>query len=300
MEDAAMVSQRAGAAPDAGSTGEDAGMTGDRPGTEPGGAPPSTQPQSTQPSTTNAPPATKGPASACSRDMLRQRAEAYLEALGSGDTEPLNLAPEARYTENGSVQTIGLGLWLSRPKSQFARHVLDEVRCSSVTVAVVGDVLSRNILGLRLRLVNGQLLEIEAQVVWRNTSYYDPDALISAGNDLWPESVPEATRMSRDALMLLAEHYFDSTTNASLLPPRAPECRRRQNGAPFDGLEHCDVPASDRFEQLRFPVTDETAGIVTAIMLYRGHVGLYLIKAQSDTIQSIDVIGGANATNSGW
>ena len=233
--------------------------------------------------------------------MLQQRADAYLQAMSSGDIQSLNVHPEARYTENGQMQSLGLGVWLRRPKSECSRHAFDEPRCSSVTVSVVNDVLGRTILALRLRYLENQLLEVEAQVVPRNTAYYDPDALIPKGPDPWPQPVPAAQRMSREALLRLAERYFDSATDATLLPPHAPDCKRRQNGAPMAPSASCGVPAgTERFEQRRFPVTDELTGVVTAVVMYTGHVGMYLFKAHSDTVQNIEIIGGASTESSGW
>jgi hypothetical protein len=274
---------------------------------EPGSAQPSGQP-SGQP-TTQAPVQPQGPAAptdsaaanSCSRDTLRKRAAAYLQAMNTGDLQPLNLHPKARYTENGETQMFGLGQWLSRPKTEFARNVLDESHCTAVVVAVLGEALQRNIYGVRLRYVEDQLLEAEAQVVWRNVSYYDPDSLIPAGTDPWIEPVAAPARMTRDALIHLAERYFDSSTDTSLLPAHAPDCRRRQNGALLSGSGSCGVAAgNERFEQRRFPVIDEPNGIVTAIVYYRNYVGMYLFKAQSDTIQNIDVVGGAAADGTGW
>jgi hypothetical protein len=240
------------------------------------------------------------PAQGCTRDLLRQHADAYLQAMAQGDVKALNAHPEVRYTENGQTQTLGLGLWLSRPQPQFARHVLDESRCSSVTEAVLSDLRGRTVFGVRLRYVAEQLIDVEAQVVPKNSSYYDPDALIPSGVDRWLEPIASSARMSRDALVSLAEHYFDSSTDASLLPPHAPECKRRQNGTPLDTGD-CGSPAgNERFEERRFPVIDETAGIVTAIVIYRNFIGMYLIKAQSNTIQNIDVVGGAATASSGW
>lgn len=240
-------------------------------------------------------------ATSCTRDELIKRAAAYLQALASGDLQSLNLHPQARYTENGQTQTLGLGVWLARPKTQFARHLLDESRCSAVTVAVIGEGAQRIIYGVRLRYVEDQLLEIEAQVVYRNTSYYEPDALISMGPDPWTQLVPDSARMSRDDLIHLAERYFDSSTDASLLPPHSADCKRRQNGTLVDRDGDCgEAAGTERFEQRRFPVIDEQAGVVTAILRYKNFVGMYLFKAQSGTIMNIDVIGGANAASTGW
>jgi hypothetical protein len=238
------------------------------------------------------------PIKGCTRDALRDRAAAYLTAMASGDTTSLQLHPAVRYTENGQQQMLGLGLWLTHPKAEFARHVLDAVSCSTVTEAVLNDLQGRKVFGVRLRYVDEQLLEIEAQVVPKNTSYYDPDGLIASDPDPWLAPV---TPQSRDAMMRLADNYFDSSTDASLLPPSAPTCKRRQNGQLMGDNGSCNIPAGvDSFRQRRYPVIDEPNGIVTAIVLYRTFIGMYLFKIQGDTIQIIDVIGGANTAMSGW
>jgi hypothetical protein len=167
----------------------------------------------------------------CGRDALQKLASDYLAAMTAGSTAALRLHASVRYTENGQAQRLGLGIWSSRPRVEFARHIIDEARCSSVSVAVLGPELSRIVFGVRLRYVDQQLFEAEAQVVPRNGAYYEPAGLIPSGPDPWIEPVPEALRMSRDALNQLAADYFDATADTSLLPAHAPSCRRRQNGA---------------------------------------------------------------------
>lgn len=243
----------------------------------------------------------KTPAPGCSRDALRARAEAYLQAMSTGNLQLLNLHSAARYTENGDTQLLGAGLWLSRPTTQFSRHVLDESRCSSVTEAVLNTLQGRIVFGVRLRYAQEQLLEIESQVVVRNISYYDPDGVIPDGSDPWIESISAASRKPQDVLMQLAERYFDAAADESLLPPHAPACKRRQNGALMDDEGNCGArPGTERFEQRRYPVIDEDAGIVTAIVMYKTFVGMYLFKIQNGTIQNIDVVGGANTSDPGW
>lgn len=251
------------------------------------------------PAQTAPPPATTN--QACSRDALRDRAETYLRAMATGNTDSLKLHPSFRYTENGQVQTLGLGAWLTRPRSDFSRHALDETHCSTATEAVLEDVKGKIVLGVRLKYVDDQLLEAEAQVVVPNVAYYEPDSIPPMGADPWPQAVPDKNRTPDDALLHVAERYFSAQADASLLPPHAPECKRRQNGKLMDDSGNCGVaPGSARFEQLRYPVIDETAGIVTAITIYRGYVGMYLFKVQDETIQNIEVVGGAMASSSGW
>jgi hypothetical protein len=68
---------------------------------------------------------------------------------------------------------------------------------------------------------------------------------------------------------------------------------------PNDGS--CDTsPGTSRFEQRRYPVVDLTNGVVAGCVVYRGYIGIYLFKAADNSVQNIDVVGGALANTSGW
>jgi len=237
----------------------------------------------------------------CSREVLRQRADAYLAAMAAGDTSSLRKHPSLRYTENGQTVQLGLGVWTSRPKAQFVRHALDEVSCGSVIFGVLQTITGRVIVGVRLGYVDEQLREVEAQVVSQNFQFFNPAGIIPDGPDPWAEPPPAATRMSRGAVSQLVSNYFDSVTTPSLLPPHDPACRRRQDGVLMAQQGSCGVPPGDRpFSEARFPLVDETTGIATAVVLYDRYVGMYLFKVSGGMIQNIDIVGGAQARSSGW
>jgi len=241
------------------------------------------------------------PAGSCDREVLRQSADAYLAAMATGDVASLSKHPSLLYTENGQKQQLGLGVWIGRPRAQFVRLVLDEGRCSAAIVAVLRGNSGRTIFGVRLRYLAGQLFEVEAQVVPQNPQFFNPDGIIPTGADPWVEPVPAGMRMSRDGLNKLLADYFDSSTEASLLPPSAPSCRRRQNGVLMPQQGSCRVPpGSHPFEEKRYPLVDETNGIATAIVIYDRYLGMYLFKVSGNEIQMIDIVGGAQSQNSGW
>jgi hypothetical protein len=259
---------------------------------------------STTPSTDASAPVADGatpPAGACTRETLKQRADAYLAAMASGDVSSLRAHPAVRYTENGAVKQLGQGAWVGRPRTEFARHAIDETTCSSATEAVLQELLGRTVLGVRLRYVEEQLLEVEAQVVARNGQYFAPDAIVQSGEDPFIAPVPLGMRMSREALRKVAENYFASTQSAALLPAHATTCVRRQNGEPMDNRGSCSaIPGNKPFEAQRYPVIDETAGIVAAVVLYDRYVGMYLFKVQEGLVQNIEVVGGAGSRTTGW
>jgi hypothetical protein len=250
-------------------------------------APPATMP--TTPSTGSA---------GCSRDELRAAADAFLVALFNGDAQSLGLDPNFRYTENSEVLPVDGGLWRSRPSSEYARHFLDSQQCSSLTVAVLNENARRIVFGARLLHRNERLLEVETMVIQPAARLYRPEGIIPMGVDRWIEPVEMSMRMSRAELMSFAERYFDSTFEPSLLPPHTADCTCLQNGAPA-GLTCGDTPGNERYQQLRFPVVDETAGIVTAIA-WNNVLSMYIFKAQADAMQNIEAIGGPYTENSGW
>jgi hypothetical protein len=244
-----------------------------------------------------------GNAPECDRERLRAKADEFLQALSTGDPATLNLHPSVRYTENGREEPLGSGIWLRHPKPDFSRHVLDEVRCTTMTEAVLSALTARIVFGVRLLYRDGQLLEAEAQTVPENaTLLRDIDGIIPMAGvaDPWTVAVPEGMRGSRESLMGLVERYFGSAAGDGTVPASAPDCRRRQNGA-FLGDGLCTTtPGTMRFEMVRYPVLDETNGITTAVVRYDGHLGFYMIKVIDGVVQNIEITGGASAASAGW
>lgn len=241
-------------------------------------------------------------ATECTRTWLRENAEAYLRSMTSGDTMTLRLHPAFRYTENGSEEQVGAGAWVRRAEPVFARYVLDETSCSTYVQAVMDGLTGRFSFGVRLHYSDAELLEAEAQVVSEliNVTGTDLDAVIPMGDDRFIAEVPADQRMSRDELLELARRYFDSVTGAVSVPPSAPDCRRLQNGFPLGNGTCTERPGSARFEQRRFDLADEPAGIVAATVLYNDHVGVYLLKAADGALQDIQVVGGMMSPATGW
>jgi hypothetical protein len=241
-------------------------------------------------------------AEGCTRESLLERAERFLTALGNANPYDLNLHPNVRFTENGQQRTIGLGIWLEAARPEFARHVVDDSNCSSATEAVLRTLSGRIIFGARLRYLGEQLLEIETLVVNSQSieRYFAPDAIIPDGADPWIEPLADADRRPRQELVATAMRYFDSSTVPSLLPPVAEGCERLLNGAPID-QGRCDVPpGSQRYEQARFPVADETTGVTTAIVGYQGYVSMYFIKQRAGALHDIETVGGVQSESIGW
>jgi hypothetical protein len=242
-------------------------------------------------------------AQSCTRAFLRERAQAYFSAMTAGDTTQLSLHPSLRYTENGAEVVLGLGLWLEAPEAELLRHVFDEVRCGSVSEAVIRSLRGRSVVAIRVLYTDSKLIEAEAHIATGSVTVpVDPDGVLpGAGPDPWASPIAANKRMSRDALQRLAEQYFDTATGSAPQPASGPGCERRQNGVLMAQAGSCQVPAGDmRYTQRRYPVVDEEAGIASAFIGYNNRFGVYLFKASGNVIDDIEVIGGTTAGSSGW
>lgn len=237
----------------------------------------------------------------CTRSRLREKVDAFLQAMANGDASTLRLHPSLRVTENGQVEQLSAGVWQRRGKATFARHVLDERSCSTLTQAVLSTLTGRITYGVRLRYVAGQLLEVESHTVNEGAAGYENvDAIPPVGPDPWNNEIPSSMRMSREELIETGEQYFSAATGGKI-PPSTPECRRRQNGEPLAMMGSCSaLPGTHRFQEQRFSVVDELAGIATATVLYDTYLGFYMFKMASGEIQNIEVVGGISAASSGW
>jgi hypothetical protein len=246
-------------------------------------------------------PPTNTPDSACSRDVLQKRLDAYLDAMAHGTPESLRVHSALYYTENGQGQRFGLGIWLSQPKARFTRSALDTERCGSVTHAVLDENLGGTIIvGLRLRYLEDLLVDAEAIVARRNPQLFAPAAIIVSAPDPWLTSVPNDKRMSSRELVAVAERFFAGIVIPNASPPRASTCMLRQNGVEVGGGNCTAGSAAERFEQLRYPVVDPVTGLVGAIGLGHGFLVMLLFKIEEGTLINIDAVGGEASAQTGW
>lgn len=227
------------------------------------------------------------------RADLEAAADAYVDALAARDPGRLELAPGARFTENGQEVALGDGLWGSataEPVPLRAVHVAD---VETGQVAVLGSVAEhgrRCLLGVRLRLDgDGRLAELEQLVCRPGHSLFDlfdPDGMTRDRPHL-REPAPADARAGRAELEAVANAYFDGieADDGSKIPV-TDDCVRFENGvqsvrrpAPEGGFGggHMGVAeqiSSGMFAYIgairgrRYPVCDLERGLVLAIGLF--------------------------------
>ncbi len=136
-----------------------------------------------------------------------------------------------RYTENGAQLAIGDALWSTAQKLGDNKLVFTDPESGGIQLyaAVVESGLP-SMLAARLKVEHRQVTEIETTVLRRNA---DDAAMASFAVDrpIWHQPIAAAKRVSRQALIDIADSYFEGITQArGDVTPFDPQCTRFENG----------------------------------------------------------------------
>ncbi len=183
------------------------------------------------------------------REALEELADRYLEALVAGWPQWAGLAPGAVYVENDQPLRPGEASWQTIERLGSYRHVLaDPERGDVGIIANVVEHGQGGVLVVRLRSTPDGIAEIE-QFVLRDPNGFEFYEQLGEPDPVWLEPVPEAARMSRDALSAAVWMYFqalEQNDGAGIYPFRA-DCERIEHGRrtvaqeESDGYGHADL-----------------------------------------------------------
>jgi hypothetical protein len=178
------------------------------------------------------PAANGGVAPPCDRSCMTGVIDRYLAALVRHDPSGLPLNRDVKFTENTARLKVGSeGLWVAASElpSGFRIYVVD---VGAGQVGFYGVMKERDkplIIALRLKVVNGQITEIE-HVLARNLR---PDAVsnLAKARPEFVTMLPAASRLPRQQMVNIADSYFEAIEHANgKLAPFADDCVRRENG----------------------------------------------------------------------
>jgi hypothetical protein len=167
----------------------------------------------------------------CGHECLQEFAERYLYGLTHRDVSAVPLAPNVRYTENGAALAIGDALWATAQGLGDNKLVFTDPASGGVMLyaAVVESGLP-SMLAARLKIENRQITEIETTVLRRPAD----DAAIkqfAVDRPIWRQQVAPTKRVSRQALIDIANSYFEGITQGrGDITPFDPMCTRFENG----------------------------------------------------------------------
>ncbi|MEJ1963500.1 MAG: hypothetical protein WDO56_18845 [Gammaproteobacteria bacterium] len=171
-------------------------------------------------------------APACDRACMTGIVDRYLAAAVRHDPAGLPLNRGVKFTENEARLKVGTeGLWVAASElpTGFRIYAIDVGTGQAGFYGVMKERDKPLIIALRLKVVNGQITEIE-HVLARGLR---PDAVKNLANPR-PEFVtalPPANRLPRQQMVNIADSYFEAIEHADgKLAPFADDCVRRENG----------------------------------------------------------------------
>ncbi|MGC3982437.1 MAG: hypothetical protein QM808_14400 [Steroidobacteraceae bacterium] len=172
----------------------------------------------------------------CDRTCLERHVGRYAAALVKHDPTGLPLAANVKVSENGVASKLGEGIsWkgITKFKSQ-PQYVADVTRQEVGYVGVVDDNGSPAFLGLRLKVVNNQIIEVESILTHDGEGgpAFEPEGFIYREAP-YIRDVPKKIRSSRDTLVKVANIYWDVSTTGSHVGDEIPytvDCWHYENG----------------------------------------------------------------------
>ena len=182
--------------------------------------------------TASATPIGSGVAPPCDRACMIDIVDRYLAALVRHDPAGLPLNRDVKFTENTARLKVGTeGLWVgaSELPSGFRIYAIDVGAGQAGFYGVMKERGRPLIIALRLKVVNGQITEIE-HVLARGLRAPAVKNLAAARPE-FTTAVPPANRLPRQQMINIADSYFEAIEHANgKLAPFADDCVRRENG----------------------------------------------------------------------
>jgi hypothetical protein len=184
----------------------------------------------------------------CDRACLDGFIDQYLDAVVKHNPKLVPLTPNVKYTENGQRLEPGDGLWRSMTAKGSYRLFVTDV--STGEVAFFGTIREEGrkagedvpgVIGLRLKVVNRQIPEVEMLVCRSDRAALNFEKLGSP-NHLFLEEVPPAERMSREDLIKTANMYFSGMqkNDGKGVYPFTDDCNRIEMGSLTTNVKPAD------------------------------------------------------------
>lgn len=154
----------------------------------------------------------------------------YLAAVVKHDPSEIPLADNVKLVENTRITPIGKGLWETATggTTDYKIYVADPVRGQIGFIGVIEDKGKPIQLGVRLKLENNEITEID-HMIWRLNDPL-PDGLKKPRPGL-VQKLDDSERVSREEMLKAANAYYDAIEQSDgNVAPFADECRRREGG----------------------------------------------------------------------
>lgn len=243
---------------------------------------------------------------ACTRESLVATVNSYFSALSTRSHASLAVAPMVKFTEDGQQLALGEGLWQTAGEVRFKRSAYDVQQCETVTESVVANGGEDFIVGVRLKLMNGLISEIETILVGPGGFVANAPGVIASASEDWEMVLPEAERSTREFIKEeVIDAYFIDLFAGDVAPadfPFASTCRRAENGT-SPGACTFGIPALGAMQPVHY-VIDVEAGIGVGFVLFgggtRGFLDFHMFRIRSGQVHGVRAVVGPSVSSRGW
>lgn len=206
----------------------------------------------------------------CSRAMLQELADTYVEAQSSGNATMLPLAAGAYYGENDVARDVAEGVLTEALTIDFTRSFHDTTQCATFTELVAATHAHPYVIHTRMEATEeGEVTTMESVVTDEDDWVFGADAYLTHTREENWDEIPEGQRDTREAIQAAAEAYINNWGNPQLPVPHGTPCARLE-GRIYTGTrdpegQTCTMgafPQPIKTGNRRF-VIDETIGAVT-------------------------------------
>lgn len=194
--------------------------------------------------------------------------DSYIAAQSQGTPSRMRLATTVTYNENMRNTPIDKGVLRSPLKIDFYRSLLDTDACETFTEVIVTDVSHPYVLGARLKLAAGRVVEIETLVTDKDDWLFNADNYLKYSRGENWRVIPSASRDSRTSLIAAANAYEDIFFDNSVKVPWGTPCNRLEGGGMRTGKgtpeDTCNsgVPSGMKITNRRFVVDPDIGAVV--------------------------------------
>jgi hypothetical protein len=205
----------------------------------------------------------------CTREMLQELADTYVEAQSTGNATMLPLAADSYYGENDVAMDIAEGVLTEALTVDFTRSFYDTTQCATFTELVAATNSHPYVIDTRMEATEeGGVSAMESVVTDEGDWVFGADAYLNFTRaETWDE-IPEGQRDTREVIQAAADAYLDNWGNPELPVPHGTPCARLE-GRMYTGSRD---PEGNTCNMGAFPqpldvsnrryVIDETIGAV--------------------------------------
>jgi hypothetical protein len=242
---------------------------------------------------------------ACTRTDLQSAVDSYLAAQRNGSAASLPLAASAKYVENTQESPFDKGILKSALKIDFSRSLLDTEICETFTEVIVTDKSHPYVLGVRIKVSNRRISELETLVTDADDWLFNADNYLKySPTENWGV-IPPAARDSRQTLIAAANAYFDVFDDNNVKVPWGTPCNRLEGGIrtgrgmPEDSC-NVGVPAGMKLTNRRFIADPETGSVVGFIRWPSGVPDSHLFRVEKGKLRFVHSLTVCTVPNCGF